>query len=248
MEVHAHTHTERKKWTHYLWEFLMLFLAVFCGYLAEYQLEHKIERDREKQFIRSLLNDVSADTVKLNNLVNVRNQRENWLDSLTYVMNSQNPGSFPPADVYYYAIFIPRSIPLRFIPNDGTIQQLKSAGGLRLINKLNVKDSIIGYDIGVRNLIRIGEVEETLINDYRGIAHYFFDGIVFDSMLDANNIPRRPKSAPQLYSFSDQNLHELNYKLFSIKAYNRASRRESKRLLQQAENLLSMLQKEYHLK
>jgi hypothetical protein len=28
MEVHAHTHTERKKWTHYFWEFLMLFLAV----------------------------------------------------------------------------------------------------------------------------------------------------------------------------------------------------------------------------
>ena len=29
MEVHAHTHTERKQWTHYLWEFLMLFLAVW---------------------------------------------------------------------------------------------------------------------------------------------------------------------------------------------------------------------------
>ena len=35
MEVHSHTHTERKKFTHYLWEFLMLFLAVFCGFLAE---------------------------------------------------------------------------------------------------------------------------------------------------------------------------------------------------------------------
>ena len=44
METHHHTHTPRKKWTHYLWEFLMLFLAVFCGFLAEYQLEHKIEK------------------------------------------------------------------------------------------------------------------------------------------------------------------------------------------------------------
>ena len=57
MEVHAHTHTARKKWTHYLWEFLMLFLAVFCGFLAEYQLEHKIEKDREVQFIKSLVTD-----------------------------------------------------------------------------------------------------------------------------------------------------------------------------------------------
>lgn len=28
MEVHAHSHTPRRKWTHYLWEFIMLFLAI----------------------------------------------------------------------------------------------------------------------------------------------------------------------------------------------------------------------------
>ena len=63
MEVHAHTHTERKKWTHYFWEFLMLFLAVFCGFLAEYQLEHKIESDREKVYIKNLYDDLKSDTV-----------------------------------------------------------------------------------------------------------------------------------------------------------------------------------------
>jgi hypothetical protein len=44
MEVHAHTHTQRKKWSHYLWEFLMLFLAVFCGFLAENIREHGVEK------------------------------------------------------------------------------------------------------------------------------------------------------------------------------------------------------------
>ena len=39
MEIHAHSHTPRKKWTHYFREFLMLFPAVFCGFLAEYHLE-----------------------------------------------------------------------------------------------------------------------------------------------------------------------------------------------------------------
>ena len=47
MEVHTHTHTPRKKWTHYFWEFIMLFLAVFCGFLAENQREHYIEQQRE---------------------------------------------------------------------------------------------------------------------------------------------------------------------------------------------------------
>jgi len=40
MEVHAHSHTERKKWTHYFWEFFMLFLAVTLGFLVENQREH----------------------------------------------------------------------------------------------------------------------------------------------------------------------------------------------------------------
>ncbi len=43
MEVHAHSHTPRKKRTHYFWEFLVLFLAVFCGFLTENQREHYIE-------------------------------------------------------------------------------------------------------------------------------------------------------------------------------------------------------------
>jgi hypothetical protein len=58
MEVHAHTQSARKKWTHYLWEFLMLFLAVFCGFLAEYQLEHQIEKERRNEYILSFYDDL----------------------------------------------------------------------------------------------------------------------------------------------------------------------------------------------
>src|SRR6187551_69204 len=65
MEVHAHAHTERKKWTHYLWEFLMLFLAVFCGFLAENQREHIVENQREKKFARRLLSDIREDSTFL---------------------------------------------------------------------------------------------------------------------------------------------------------------------------------------
>jgi hypothetical protein len=37
MEVHHHTHTERKNGHIISGNFLMLFLAVFCGFLAENQ-------------------------------------------------------------------------------------------------------------------------------------------------------------------------------------------------------------------
>jgi hypothetical protein len=68
MEAHTHTHTQRKKWYHYFWEFIMLFLAVFCGFLAENQREHIAERHREKDFMESLLNDIKADTTKLSEM------------------------------------------------------------------------------------------------------------------------------------------------------------------------------------
>src|SRR5204863_2434641 len=87
MEVHAHAHTERKKWTHYLWEFLMLFLAVFCGFLAEYQLEHKIERDREKQYMRSMVKDLGKDVKNIDINLAQRMVNLQQCDSLMQLLN-----------------------------------------------------------------------------------------------------------------------------------------------------------------
>ena len=77
-----HTHTPRKKWTHYFWEFLMLFLAVFCGFLAEYQLEHLIEQKREKQFIKALIEDLKLDTIGMNISAERNKRRIMGLDTL----------------------------------------------------------------------------------------------------------------------------------------------------------------------
>ena len=70
MEVHHHSHTPRKNWTHYFWEFLMLFLAVFAGFLAENEREHFIEHKREKKLIKEMVEDLKKDTVYLNLCVN----------------------------------------------------------------------------------------------------------------------------------------------------------------------------------
>src|SRR6266571_2982688 len=68
MEVHYPSHSTGKKWTHYLWEFLMLFLAVFCGFLAENQREHIVEHKREKDFMVTMLSDLRSDTAMLKNM------------------------------------------------------------------------------------------------------------------------------------------------------------------------------------
>ena len=94
MEVHHHAHTESppagragKKWTHYLWEFIMLFLAVFCGFLAENQREHYIEHQREKQYMRSLLEDLQTDTATINRVHGRALAQLSFLDSLIELGN-----------------------------------------------------------------------------------------------------------------------------------------------------------------
>lgn len=247
MEVHTHTRSARKKWTHYFWEFLMLFLAVFCGFLAEYQLEHTIEQQREKKLIRSLVNDIAADTVRLHDIINARNEKGSMMDSLSATMNAGGP-YVSTNSIYYYAVWVPRTAQYRFAPNEGTMHQLKNAGGLRLIRKQLVADSITSYDAATRMLLRQQDIEETGMADYRIIAHRFFDGRVFNSMMNEDNIPSAPHGHPPLMSFSKADLIEFNYRLFIVQAQNRVNRRENKRLLQQAKNLLELLKKEYRLK
>ena len=136
MEVHAHSHTSRRNWTHYFWEFLMLFLAVFCGFLAEYMLEHKIEKDREKQYIRSFVEDLERDTVSLNSRIGYCNLTIARVDSAIAVFNDSRLDALA-AEIYYFLRWMHRSDV--FSVNDRTIIQLRNAGGMRLVSNTTGK-------------------------------------------------------------------------------------------------------------
>ena len=69
MEVHAHSHSARKKWTHYFWEFLMLFLAVTLGFLVENQREHYIEHQRANSYAANKYQELKKDTLDLHKLI-----------------------------------------------------------------------------------------------------------------------------------------------------------------------------------
>ena len=248
MEVHKHPHhvTHKKKWTEYLLEFFMLFLAVFFGFVAENIRENSVEHHREKQFIRSLMNDIKADTARIKNIINQRTIRERRLDSLTFLINSDSNAAHTNI-IYFYAVTPARSLAFRFIPNDGTMQQLKNSGAFRLIRNRKVADSIARYDVSVRNFLRQGEIEEILIQDYRAASSLIFDALVFDRILDKDNNVRMPTENPALLPYVKRDIQAWNYKMYSMKAINKANRRDAKLLLLEAENLIEILKKEYNL-
>jgi hypothetical protein len=154
MEVH-HSHAHGKKnWKSYFWEFLMLFLAVFCGFMAEYLLEHRIEKEKGRQYIESFYLDLKADTTTFPRFINFYSKRaavlknaETCFDTISY--------DFKQADCLKELVANSENFP-DLIYSDGTLQQLKNAGGLRLLDKADA-DSILTYD----NLLKRYQKSET---------------------------------------------------------------------------------------
>jgi len=142
MEVHGHTRTPRKKWTHYLWEFLMLFLAVFAGFLAENQREHIIEGKRAKQFLQSMLVDVQTNMKNLDSLLKQdriilanHDSLVNWLlkDSLTI-----NRAAFAKK---MGAVWV-----RNFLVRKETYEQMKSSGSLRYVGNIEFLKKMMDYE------------------------------------------------------------------------------------------------------
>jgi hypothetical protein len=65
MEVHHHPHVEKKGFKEYLLEGLMIFIAVTMGFFAEGLREHIGDRNREKDYMQSLLSDLRSDSADL---------------------------------------------------------------------------------------------------------------------------------------------------------------------------------------
>ena len=147
MEVHKHPHhvTHKKKWAEYLLEFFMLFLAVFMGFLAENWREESVEHKREKQYMQSFIYDLQNDTANLNYGFPLKVQRINAIDSV-FLFFEEHPDVIKiPGKVYRQ---MQRTLWDRhYRRNSTTIDQLKNAGGMRLIQKKNIADSIAAYDL-----------------------------------------------------------------------------------------------------
>lgn len=143
MEVHSHKHTERKKWAHYFWEFLMLFLAVFCGFIAENIREHQVEKVREKQYMRALLIDVIEDTVELNKSIDMAKIAIVYADSVILYIYQHPPETYLPESFGHVETNVLRRLKVVF--NNITAQQLKNAGNLRLLRNKEIIRKISVY-------------------------------------------------------------------------------------------------------
>ena len=209
MEVHHHSHSARKKWTHYFWEFMMLFLAVFCGFFAEYQLEHKIEKDREHQYLASLISDLKDDSRTLNELIRSEQTRLKELDTLINLLNQPALSKQSGDQLYYVARIGPRSNP--FGSNTRTFDQLRNSGGFRLIRNVETSNKIAAYYGQFPTLRLLEDNYNHEFNSYKLVAGRILDPAILRNAEQSDGTIVRTATNPSLQTYDTGLLKEMAF-------------------------------------
>ena len=139
-----------------------------------------MEREREKEYIETMISDLKEDTTLLNVSISGFKQKGIELDSLIILLNSTNIKDHG-SEIYYYGRLANR---FTFLSNtDRTIQQMKNSGAFRLIRNNNAASNILQYysEMNDLNLLQINT--NGLSMEYRSITYTIFNPFVFESMV-----------------------------------------------------------------
>jgi len=177
MEVHHHSH-HPKKWKEYITEFLMLFLAVSLGFFAENLRERQIEKHREISYLKNVHEDLQLD---LKNIDNVMNQNTVRLQAMDTLFKSISDNTITNEDVYYYI----RNLALRatFESSHVGLDQIKSAGGLRMIKNPEIISGIQEYERSLDALEKLENVRERTLEQARFKMAAVFEPAISYEML-----------------------------------------------------------------
>ncbi len=244
MEVHHHPHVEKKSFKEYLLEGLMIFLAVSMGFIAENIREHQIEKKIGKELIKSLVDDLKADTTAFNENASFWTTRLQGIDSLRYYIQPDIKNTNMDR-TYYWVEHMFEFEDFKY--HDATIQQLRNTGNFRLIENRNVIDSLIAYDGSIKSLYF--NVEISARSQYLFLRHMqtgLFNSKNFKTF--SNELPKTI-STTKGYIIQDKpgSLFEYYNELYNYKHLGAVQILNDKALHIQATSLIALIKKEYGL-
>jgi hypothetical protein len=207
MEVHHHSH-HPKKWKEYITEFLMLFLAVSLGFMAENLREHQIEKQREIAYLQNVHEDLKLDLINIDDVISSNTIRLQAMDTLFQLINNN---TITNEDVYYYI----RNLALRatFESSHVGLDQIKSAGGLRMVKNPEIISGIQEYERALDALNKLENVRERTLEQARFKMAVVFEPTISYEMLvnqgQGDMRFNRPKKADEILQKNKQAVKEL---------------------------------------
>jgi len=207
MEVHHHSH-HPKKWKEYITEFVMLFLAVSLGFMAENIREHQIEKQREIAYLQNVHEDLKLDLINIDDVISSNTIRLQAMDTLFQLINNN---TITNEDVYYYI----RNLALRatFESSHVGLDQIKSAGGLRMVKNPEIISGIQEYERALDALNKLENVRERTLEQARfKMAVVFEPSISYEMLVNQGQGDmrfNRPQKADEILQKNKQAVKEL---------------------------------------
>lgn len=237
----------KKNIREYILEFLMLFFAVTLGFFAENIREYYAEREMEAKFIEVVLEDLQADITTLKSTIQTQEQRIAYEDSLIQLLTARDYSNM--RDLYFFA----RVTSLRnfFQPSINGFQQLKNAGGLKMIEEHDLITKIQHYENQIHRVIELQELTEGLVEKYRDQAAQLFDGRVFKEMFinptvaDIYQKFQKPIGNPSFIDNNEKKLNELLIRTLYVNTNSNTALNRYRIILKEAEELHQLLSQHY---
>ena len=195
----------------------MLFLAVFCGFLAENYRESLSVQRIEKEYILSLIEDLKADTANLKTYISFKEEKSFLMDSLATLILMEERNLYG-NQIYFFARQVFDEKP--FIYSDGTIQQLKNAGNLRLIQKRIIVDELLKYEKKVRELETWDKNENQTKSTFREMGGKVFNSKELNETMDTKMRFIQPNTNPQLITNDFTIINELAFQIHFLSKMN----------------------------
>jgi len=242
MEVHAHSHTPGKKWTHYFWEFFMMFLAVFCGFLAENQREHIVEGNRAKEYAALLLEDLKNDSAYINEVTASQLLMLHRADTLLAILSSDQ---FINNNGKIVNLFNHVGTLVDFKPAfEINFEQIKNSGSLRYFKNKKLVSSLSEFDrllettaevYGGYNNYILQNLQPFMINNLNTLQFDIFSRTVLVSDPDIYNWDKR-----EAVLLANKINLKKTYDVFFVNRF-------LKQCIEKNLALITAIKKEYHL-
>ncbi len=257
MEVHHHPHVEKKGFKEYFLEFLMIFLAVTLGFFAENIREHLSDNAKEKEYVRSMIEDLKTDSAFLElSIDKLIPYHLTWLDSTMHLLSL--PSLTGKDRLIYQAFIIGTGWSYNFHPTERTLSQLHSEGYHLIRNKIaanslsELEEQYKQYNQQIEPFV------ENMEDDIDMSGYVFADRVVTDSMsmiaikhLRSYSGELKLSDIPEYAAIDTTNREGIklyNDKLKKFAFYLQYGIKSGHVvILNQIKNTISVLKKEYHL-
>jgi hypothetical protein len=198
--------------------------------------------------MHAMIEDLKTDTIYYASEIAARKTNRKMVDTLIRLLSQEKRNDEERQHIYYLARVCIAQLGLPQI-HDRTFEQMKSSGNLRLISRENISDSISDYYFNAKEFqVNTNQTMMRILSTIE-MEGKVFDGMVFQQLVNMDDFTfQNPSGDPSLITDDKKIINEMIVRfhyLISISAY---TEHYFKDLNNQANHLISFLQKQYLLK